>query len=152
MMRGYIYCTIAISALNATAAYAVDLEFDGLVENSCVLTIDTAGILAPSADGTQLNSELGTGISAVVAVAALGTSPTVSVGQPVATEPVGQASGSITEIRYTSLGGESQAYTNAASTAPALLVDAFTFDARISNGNGFVAGNYNVTSQVTCSQ
>ncbi len=141
---------IMFLAVTSTPAFAIDVVFDGIVTNNCILSVDTDGDLGFGTDGTTLSSELGEGRPAIVVVAALGAGPQVTVASPTFTEPAGQSAPSTPAIRYTSLSGANQSYTDQTTTSSAFLADIYTINARLSNENGFVAGNYSVTTEVTC--
>lgn len=146
----YGFVAAAVGCISIPAS-AMEVQLIGTVVNSCVLTLDTPGLLGSAASGTELSSELGSGVSSVVAVAALGTGPTLSFSSPVADEPAGQ-SGSTANIKYRSLSGANQGWTDQPTTTSSLLVDLFTIDGKITNEDGFVSGPYSVTTEVTCSQ
>lgn len=124
----------------------------GTLTSFCILTIDLDGTLALSSDGNELGTEQAGGVSALVTVSAVGSAVSVTYADPVLSAPAGD-SGSLAEFAYTSTGGASAAYSSTGSTsAEGLLLDVYTVDGRITNSNGFAAGDYSMTVDVSCSQ
>ncbi|HEY6917098.1 MAG TPA: hypothetical protein VI381_05595 [Allosphingosinicella sp.] len=152
------YKTIARLALASLAAQsspalAENVTLSGTLLNSCLLSLSVPGVLAPSSDGTVLSSENSGGVAATLALVAIGGAPTVTFAAPSPAGPIASTSGATTQIRYTSLQGASQSYTSSASSrVGGALIDTFTVHGRIANSNGFAAGNYSVTTVVTCQQ
>lgn len=133
-------------------ALAETVTFSTTTTASCTITLSTGGSLAPSSEGTELGSEQPGGSAATISLLAVGNSPTVRFGTPNLTAPTGD-SGSIPQIKYSSLGGASQNYTSSeTTTTPGVLVDTFTVDAKVTNTGGFQAGTYSVSTEVTCEQ
>lgn len=155
-MRKFLAASSALAALAAPLAparAATDVTFTGLVINSCVLTLGTPGLLAPSTDGQTLSSENGGGLASTLAVVAVGLAPTLNFSAPILTTPNGYAGEATSAIRYTSLGGANQPYTTASSSARAgVLLDTFTIHSRVTSPTGFSGGTYNVRTTVTCQQ
>lgn len=134
-------------------AQAADVVFTGTLANSCVLNLSTPGVLGQASDGTTLTSETGTGVAAIMAVTAVGTRPTLSVGAPTLTAPAAFTGSANTAIRYQALSGATQAYTSSATSFLAgALLDTITFNARVQSANGFASGTYTVRTTVTCQQ
>lgn len=154
-MRLTIFTAASVAILSAGVApvYGADVNFTGIVTNSCVLNLSTAGVLAPTADGTTLASETGGGAAAVLAVVAVGTAPTLNFSAPTVTTPNGFSGNASATIRYTSAGGANQGYTSSATTARAGgLLDTFTINSQVSGPAGFASGTYGVRTVVTCQQ
>jgi hypothetical protein len=136
-----------------TPADAADITLRGNLISSCILTLSTEGRLAASSDPTIVGSEESGGNAALMAVVAIGATPTVTFSAPTVEAPAGAPAGAQAEIRYTSLGGSNQGYTAATSSSSQVrLLDTFTINARITSTNGFAAGNYVVHTTTTCSQ
>jgi hypothetical protein len=151
-----VLATVAATALfAATGAQAADntVTFTGTLVNSCILNLSTPGLLAAGSDGTSLSSESVGGLSAVMAVTAIGTKPTLTFAAPSLTAPNGIEGSPVTSIRWNSLSGKAQAYTSGASTATGVsLIDTFTVNSKVENTAGFPSGNYTVRTVVTCQQ
>lgn len=151
-MRRSLYLLLA-TPLIATPAQAGDVVFIGNLLNSCVLNVTTPGVLGASTDGTMLSSETGTGVSAVLAVVAVGASPTLNFTAPAVTTPAGFTGTTTTSIRANALSGASHAYGSSAfSLTGGPLIDTITINSRVTGTAGFASGNYTVRSTVTCQQ
>lgn len=72
---------VAISVSAASAATG-NVPFSGLVTSTCVLTVGTPGVLAPSTDFTHLNSQAAGGSPGSIAVLSTGTVFKVSAVAP----------------------------------------------------------------------
>jgi hypothetical protein len=140
---------VASSLLLPCVANAATVTFSGVITNSCTLTLNTPGRLAStSASGTQFHSE--SGGTALVAVVATGLSPSVTVNAPTFTAPAASAS-SVAEIKYSSLTSGVHDYASSGSSYNMVgLLDTLSIDARLTNPAGFTAGNYSVSTVVTC--
>jgi hypothetical protein len=138
----------------AAPATAAEVRLRGSLLSSCVLSLSTEGRLAISAgDPTMFGSEESGGLAATMTVVAIGASPSVSFSAPIVDAPSGFSSSAQAAIRYTSLGGSSQAYTSAASSSSTVrLLDTFTINSRITSVEGFQSGNYVVRTVATCQQ
>lgn len=135
------------------AAQAADVVFTGTLANSCVLNLSTPGVLGQASDGTTLTSETGTGVAAIMAVVAVGTRPTLSIGAPTLTAPAAFNGSATTAIRYQALSGATQGYTSSATSfLGGALLDTITFNARVQSASGFASGAYTVRTTVTCQQ
>lgn len=153
MLKLHLCAIAATFLISGTAQANNDVTFTGSLISSCVLNLSTPGLLSASTDGTTLSSETSGGTSALLAVVAVGTAPTVSFGAPTLNAPAGAASGSTTSIKWTTLSGKNQAFTSNTSSASGLsLIDAFTVNTRVQNSSGFASGNYTVRTTVTCQQ
>jgi hypothetical protein len=142
----------SIAAVSCPAQSA-NVTFSATVANLCVLTLTSAGTLAPSANGTILSSEESGGVNATLGVVATGTNPTLNFTAPALTGPSGSTAGATKEIGYTAAGGGTQGYTTGATTLTvSRLLDVLTVKGRVTNSNGFVAGSYGLSSTVTCQQ
>ena len=92
-------------------------------------------------------------MSAVLAVVAVGATPTISFATPTLTQPAGHGGTQTAAIRYQALSGATQAYTSSASSMTAgSLLDTITINSRVTSTNGFASGTYTVRSTVTCQQ
>lgn len=150
-----IFTAAGVAVLSAGIApvNAADVTFTGIVTNSCVLNLSTAGVLAPTTDGTTLATETGGGAAAVLVVVAVGTAPTLNFSAPTVTTPNGFSGTAIATVRYTSTGGANQAHTSAPTTVrTGGLLDTFTVNSRVSGPAGFASGTYGVRTVVTCQQ
>ena len=137
----------------AAPAQAADVTLRGSLISSCILTLSTEGRLAASSDPTIVGSEESGGNAALMAVVAVGATPTVTFSAPSVEAPSGAPSGAQAQIRYTSLGGSNQPYTSSSSSSSQVrLLDTFTINARVTSSNGFGAGDYVVHTTTTCSQ
>lgn len=155
-MRGapaFIVMIVGLAAFPAPVA-AVDVNLGATLVNSCVLTLNSAGVMTPASSGTAISSEESGGSAAALGVVAIGTFPTINFSAPsLTTSPAGWTGTPTNAIRYTSTGGASQTYTSSASSAPlAVLSDSFTIHGRVTSSTGFAAGNYNLRTVATCSQ
>lgn len=139
--------TLAVYAAPATAE-TVSLE--ATLEVSCTFVV-TDGTLAPNGDYTELSSESSGGVAAQVLVTALGGDPVITFAAPSLTA-TGNVAGVVPQIKYSSTDGASQAYTSSSSfSASTRGVDTYTVHARAADASGFEAGDYAVTTVVTCS-
>jgi len=153
-MRDARFLTAILPLLAAaTPAGAADITLRGNLISSCILTLSTEGRLAPATDPTIIGSEESGGSAALMAVVAIGATPTVSFSAPTVDTPSGAPSGAQAQIRYTSLGGSNQSYTaTTSSSSQVRLLDTFSINARVTSPSGFAAGNYVVHTTTTCSQ
>jgi hypothetical protein len=152
-MRIAGFLIAAAPLLAAAPTEAADVTLRGSLISSCILTLSTEGQLAAATDPTLFGSEQPGGNAALMAVVAVGATPTVTFSAPTIEAPAGFDGGAEAEISYTSLGGSNQPYTSAtSSSAQVRLLDTFTINARIVSPNGFAAGNYAVHTVTTCAQ
>lgn len=139
-----------------TPAAAVPVTMSGNVLQSCILTVSTTGLLGVSTDGGRtLGSEETGGIASVLAIVATGGAPSITVGAPSMSSRPGAYTGTPTvSVRYSSLGGASQAYTSGSSgyTSSNPLGDTLTVNMKAVDNGGFAAGAYQLTTNVTCQQ
>lgn len=145
----------AALVLAAAANAQTVVPFDGTVTASCILTLSKTGTLAMNTGGTELGSEQIGGASAVLGVAATGGAPTVLFTAPtMSVSPSGYAGTPTVSMKYSSVGGASQAYTSGASQYKSAnpLADTVTIDAKAVDSSGFVAGTYRVQTTATCQQ
>lgn len=144
---------VGLAALSAPAA-AVDVNLGATLVNSCVLTLNSAGVMTPASSGTRIGSEESGGGAATLGVVAIGAFPTISFGTPsMTTFPAGWIGTPTIEVRYTSTGGANQAFTSGSSGAGlSVLADSFTIHGRVTSSTGFAAGNYSLRTVATCSQ
>ncbi|MEM7498604.1 MAG: hypothetical protein AAF371_11505 [Pseudomonadota bacterium] len=158
-MRRLVIAAIAGGGIYAAlgSAFAVDVDFNGVVNNNCSLTVNSNGTLDVSADGGILGSEEGAGSAATIEVVSFGAN-TLTVGAPNVTNAPGayDNSGEVVEVRYVGAGGlaaVNQAYTSTSSnnSIGATSSSSVSIFARINNANSFPTGNYTVRTTVTCS-
>lgn len=147
---------LPVVALASFPAHAVPVTMNGLIVPSCVLTVSTGGLLGVSSDGgRQIGSELTGGSAAVLAIVATGAAPTITVGAPtMSLKPAAYAGSPAVSVRYTSTGGANQAYTssNSSYTSTNVLGDTLTINMKAVDNDGFVAGSYQLQTNVTCQQ
>lgn len=138
----------------AAQADAATVNLSGLITNSCILTVGTPGALRVSSAGTTLGSEETGGLPATLTVVATGLSPQINVSAPsLSASPVSYGRSPSLGLRYTSLAGGNQAYTDSSSSYTASgLLDVLTFNARAIDNAGFTAGTYTIATTVTCQQ
>ena len=124
----------------------------------CTLIVTTPGVLALSANGTQMSSDQLGGTASLMTVASVGTS-TLTVGAPTVTQSPGgyNQSGQVVEVSYQGAGllsGANQSYTTGQTTVPVPnIVSAvvLTINNRVTNSAGFPNGTYQTRTVVTCS-
>lgn len=141
-----------VGVANTAEAQATVRLSSGSLLDSCTLTAETDGSLSRNSAGTELGSDLSGGSPATLAVVAVGTAPTLTFAAPVVDAPGGDT-GTTGQIAYSSTGGANQDYTDTQSTTTSgVLLDLFTIHGRLQNEDGFLAGTYELTTVVTCSQ
>lgn len=147
----FLLCGSAIAAATfAVPSRAETVNLDASLQVSCSFVV-TDGALAPNSDYTQLSSQNSGGSPAQVVVTALGGSPTITFAAPSITS-TNDVSGVTPEISYSSLDGAAQTYTSSESFSTSSdLADIYTVDARAADPGGFDAGDYTITTVVTCS-
>lgn len=152
MRRFFQFCCLLSFAAAPAAAANVNLQAS--LVNSCVLSINSNGTMTANAAGTQIGSENGGGSAASLGLVAIGTLPTVTFAAPsLSASPAGWTASHTDAIRYTSNRGASQGYTASQSSVTAGgLTETFTVHGKIDSTAGFDAGNYTLTTVVTCSQ
>ena len=138
------------------AARAETVNFNGTVDAVCALSAATDGTLAISTGGDQISSTESGGTSGSITILSIGSN-TIDVAAPTRTsEPVDyDPTGESVEVAYQGLGGLSlitQAFTNQATNFAVGVIAAsvLTVDNRITNPNGFAAGNYGTQTVITC--
>lgn len=143
----------ASSILLAQPASATNVTLNAALTSSCTLALSTGGVMTTSGSGTVLGSEQSGGTAASMTLVALGTLPTVTFAAPSLTaSPTGWSATSVKEIKYVSTRGANQAYTASSSSfIETGLTDTFTVNGRVTSTEGFAAGNYTLTTVVTCS-
>jgi hypothetical protein len=152
-MRSSVIAFAAAMAMT-TPALAADVTFQGTLSGVCTLAVPTPGILGLAADGSLGSSA---GVPAVLSILSVGSN-TVTIEPPEWVSPAVdyESSGETLAVAYFGVGGLSvvnQDYTSvetsfAVSTLPLTLL---TLNARVTNPNGFVAGDYAMKVVVTCS-
>lgn len=140
----------------APATAQTVVQFDGVVVQSCVLSVSTPGVLGVSAEsGTMLSSELPDGVAAVLSVVATAGTPTILFAAPtMSAQPAAYTGTPVVQIKYSSPGGANQAYTSSSSqyTSTNPLTDSVTLNAKATDASGFAAGSYAVRTTATCQQ
>lgn len=152
--RGAAGAALLLAGAGTAAAQTV-VVFDGLVVQSCILSISTPGVLGANTNGTEIGSEQGGGVAAVLSIVATAGAPTVTLAAPtLSLKPTGYTRPAAVSHSYTSPGGANQAYTNGSSqyTSTNALGDTLTLHAKATDSVGFVAGSYRIQTTVTCQQ
>jgi hypothetical protein len=104
-----------------------------------------------SGDGMTMGSEVGGGLSAVMAVVAVGAAPKLSFSALQVVGPTGSAGAPDASLALSSLSGARIPYTPTAfAITSGVLIDTLTLNAKIVNPSGFKAGNYTASSTATC--
>jgi hypothetical protein len=144
---------ILVPLAAAQPAEATNVTLNAALTSSCTLTLSTSGTMAVSSSGTVLGSEQSGGSAASMGLIAIGALPTVTFAAPSLTaSPGGWSAVHTDEIKYSSTRGASQAYTSSSSSfSETGLTDTFTVHGRVTSTEGFAAGNYTLTTVVTCS-
>lgn len=152
-MRRSLFAGVAL-AVAVPAGAQTNVTLSANLVNSCTLALSTGGTMRANTAGTQIGSENAGGTAATMTMVAIGGSPTLAFGAPsLTTSPAGWSATPTVSIKYSSLGGASQGYTSSSSTTGTLpLADTFTVHGKVDSATGFAAGNYVVTTVVTCSQ
>ncbi len=150
-----IFTIVAIGTAVSPAA-AIDVNFSGTVVSTCSLLAKTDGLLGLSLDGDVLSSQGVGGLPGTVTILSIGGND-IAVGAPqLVSSPPGYEAGSGTlEVSYFGLSGlslVSQGYTTAPTTfnAGSIAASVLTVHNRITNPDGFAAGNYSTRTTVTC--
>ena len=153
-MRRLVILASLASAL-ATPAPAADVSFQGTLSGVCTLAVPTPGLLGLNASG-ELTSEPPVGLSAVVTVLSVGANrltidPPAWVSSPVGYDAAGE-SRLVSYLGVAGLAVATQAVTDVATEVdiPTLPLTALTVNAKVTNPNGFAAGNYALKVVVTC--
>lgn len=135
------------------AAAPASVTLTGISINSCILTVSLGGQLVADAQGTAMRSDTGSGArSATLAVAALGTAPTLTFAPPTLTAPAGFTADSVQYAYRVNGTGQSRGFTATGASATSNLIDIVTIDGLITSETGFPTGTYTETVQVTCGQ
>lgn len=144
------------AALAGPAQGQTVVQFNGLVVQSCILTVGTSGTLGIStSSGTEMGTEQTGGLAASLTVLATAGAPTISFTAPTMSAKPSAYTGTPTvSLRYTSPGGANQAYTTAASqyTSSNPLGDTISLHAKAQDTGGFAAGTYRLQTTATCQQ
>jgi|TARA_R100000501_G_scaffold14680_1_gene26613 hypothetical protein len=150
----FLSATVMMSTIAGPALAATNVSLIGGILDSCILTLSTPGRLVADDSGMNMTSTAPLGAAAVLAVVATGGRPTVEFTAPTMSLSPGAYAGSpMVAVGYTSLGGANQTMTSGESSYRSnLLLDIVTIDGTITDANGFVAGDYAVSSVATCSQ
>lgn len=154
MRRLTLSCCLLTAASIAAPAMAANVNLQANLVNSCTLTLSSNGTMTANSGGTQIGSENPSGGAASLGLVAIGSLPTISFAAPsLTTSPSGWSATHTNAIRYTSNRGANQAYTASQSSVTAGgLTETFTVHGKVDSTAGFDAGNYTLTTVVTCSQ
>lgn len=152
-MRSYLVCLCILPAV-AVPASAANVNLQANLVNSCVLSVSAGGTMTSNAAGTQIGSENAGGSAAVLGLVAIGALPTITFAVPsLSASPAGWIASHTNSLSYSSIRGANQAYTSSASSVTAGgLTDTFTVHGKVDSATGFDAGNYMLTTVVTCAQ
>lgn len=147
---------LAYLLLGTCVAVAANVNFSGTVMAACSILASTGGSLALSTDGDSIASDNLGGLPGTVTILSVGDS-TVEIAAPTRTGQAAgyNASGEAVEVSYFGVGGlgfVNQAYTASATTfgVSTIAASVLTVNNRITNPNGFPAGNYSTQTVVTC--
>lgn len=154
-IAGASVACLAIVAAASPAIAQTAVTFDGEVDQSCVLTLSTPGVLTANANGTEIGSEQALGTAAVLSVVATAGAPTLSFSAPtMSLKPAAYLGTPTVSVKYTSTGGANQAFTTAASsyTSTNALGDTVTLNTKATDTTGFAAGAYRIQTTATCQQ
>ena len=145
--------TLVLSlAITPRPADAATVEWTGVVANTCVVTLNSNGLLGLAISGQAMSSEQTTGQPASVAVMSTGAN-VVTFGSPAMTLWAPSYTGSpIVSSKQRSNKGHSSAWTVTAHQAPIEAGDTlFEVHAQLDDAaNAFPMGAYKVSSEVTC--
>ena len=143
-VHGTIAAAIAVSAAPSSA--------QGM--NTCTITILRPGQLGVYPDGTTLSSEQWGGLTALIQGLYTGKAPSLLFTAPTYLPPSGAVPGSTAGMWVHSANGLFDApYSMNAVIAPLgknLASNNFYLDARVQSSQGFRAGQYRVSTTVTC--
>jgi hypothetical protein len=143
---------LTAGALSHKASYAATVEWTGAVANTCVVTLNSNGLLGVSINGQSMSSEQTTGQAASVAVMSTGPN-LVTFGGPAMTLWSPTYTGTpLIQTKQRSNKGHSGTWQ---ATAHQATIDAgdtlFEVHAQIDDpSNAFPMGAYKVSSEVTC--
>jgi hypothetical protein len=154
-VRASLALAVLLAVVPAAApAGAADVTFSGTLSGTCILSLNTPGVLGMTAGGA-LSSEAG--VPALLAILSVGSNQ-LTINPPVWEEtPALYAPGTeLLEVAYSGLAGlglANQAYTDSLTTRNigTLPLSLLTMNARASNSTGFVDGDYELKVVVTCS-
>ena len=151
--------TLSILVLTALpfSALAETISFTGSMANSCTLGSSSDGALGLASDGKSLSSEEIGGAQATITIVSLANN-TITVGAPtLSSYPSGyQSGGEVTKISYEGTGllsTVSQDYTDNETSfqVGVIPITSVLFSSKTENTNGFVEGQYQIDSVITCS-
>ncbi|QJU57370.1 hypothetical protein HL653_05810 [Sphingomonas sp. AP4-R1] len=122
---------------------------DGL--GTCTLTVNASGTMRLAGDGKTLSTTATGGLSAGMLLVGVNITPELVFSAPTVVGPTGWPGSPKTEISIDTLSGTRTGFTsNAITVRPGVLIDTLTFQARVTNNDGFKAGNYTVNTTATC--
>lgn len=143
---------VGLSLTSKDQLKAATVEWSGAVANSCVVTLNSNGVLGVSTDGQSLSSEQTTGMPASVAVMSTGPN-LVTFGSPAMTlwSPTYTGSPSIA-TKQRSNKGHSNTWQSASHQATVEAGDTlFEVHAQVEDSSkAFPMGAYKVSSEVIC--
>lgn len=150
---------VVLSALSCGWAAANDVVFRGDVIAICSILVSTDGTLGINTDGDEISSTgtLG-GLPGTVTILSIGPN-TIDVSAPELTDEPGDYddTNQVVEVSYegidTGLSGISQTWTSADSDfdlTGAISASVLEVNTRVRNEDGFAAGHYEITTEVTC--
>lgn len=145
---------VLVGSSIATAFAGSIVPFTGTVINSCILTVGTPGVMAPSSDYTVLGSKQAGGTSGVVTAVSTGTTFQVSVDAPSSftLAPTGGNTSVSFATRYSGVGATNIGSTpGTTATALSSGVTVLTVDLAATKSTGvFTQGSYTAEAVVRC--
>jgi hypothetical protein len=149
--------SLSLLALLPVSAHAEIVSFAGSMANSCTLGVGSDGALGLASDGKSLSSQDLGGAQAAITIVSLANN-TITVGAPtLAAYPSGYTAGAeTTKISYQGAGllsNVSQDYTTSETSfqVGVIPLTSVVFDSRTENDAGFVEGQYQIDTVITCS-
>ena len=130
----------------AMPAGATEINFDGSVDNTCTIKGKKDGTLGLSGDGRTLSSELGSAVAGEVDVFATGANRLIFSAPTLTQQPAGYSGSPTLEIKVGS-GSFSSAEQEQPVAYPGTTL---AVNARASDDVPFLAGDYRVTTVVSC--
>ena len=138
-------------ASNFAVAATGNVEFNGTVNTTCSVVVDSNGTLAQSADANVLSSKLAGGASGAATVTTTGLNFAVSVANPSGWESTSTGTTSAASmVADMTIGGTTTA---AGSTVPVGLGDTSVgvdLVATAASGTSFANGSYDAVVVLTC--
>lgn len=149
----WLFTAIIAANLLASPSMAATqgVQFDGTVDATCTLSVDSNGTMVPSANLQSLSSKDPGGSGGTVTVSTTG-GVDLSLDAPVATVPAGD----VTAITWTPTYSATGAHTIAETGGTTTLTDSGTSTVTVhlvgtkGGSNRFAEGNYQATVTVRC--